>query len=214
MGTQSWMATVVFLSLAGCGGSPVLGTPYLPVAVGNEWVYEEVGGTEPGTVTKTVTETETILDQTTYVVRTTQTNSAVTKRSNWLLDDQRVLRIRQERLDSAGALLNYREYDPGFLRMSGALDEVGETLEEQHTRIELDAHSTQTGSATKFYTWTVQAIDEEVTVAAGTFTCIRLHRVDADSGEKTYWYAAGIGKILESDNVEQERLLEYTISSD
>lgn len=202
--------------LAGCGDAPEIpeGTHWLPVAVGNVWVYEESGGSLPGTVTKSIEATETHRDRTTFVMTTTQTNSVVDKRSNWWIDGARVTRLRQQRLNALGELLNYREYDPGFLRLDGALAEVGDEVEETHERSEYDASGGLLEAVQKTYTWSVEAAAEEVTVPAGTFTCLRVHRIDADVGEKTYWYADGIGKVLETDGVEQEALTDYTVVED
>ena len=54
--------------------------------------------------------------------------------------------------------------------------------------------------------WTVKALDEPVTVPAGTFRCVRLQRdelLNSNAGEdaqdvsKTYWFAPGVGKVKE-----------------
>ena len=50
-----------------------------------------------------------------------------------------------------------------------------------------------------------------VTVPAGTFSCLRLRRVDNDVGDERYWYAKGVGVVKEDDGVEQELLREYQI---
>ncbi len=216
MKTRFELMAVAMLAVQalGCGGTVEESASLLPVAIGNTWVYEEIGGVDPGTVTKTVTETQTYRDQNTFVFETTQTNSVTTKRSNWLVDGERVVRLRQERYDSADVLQNYREYEPGFLRMSNALNEVGVELVEEHTRTEFLADGTKGIPAPKTYTWTVEAVDEEVTVPAGTFSCVRVHRVDSDVGEKTYWYAEGVGKVREEGPTEDEELADYTIVTD
>ena len=46
---------------------------------------------------------------------------------------------------------------------------------------------------------------------AGTFSCVRVRRVDDDNGVKTYWYAAGVGKVKEADS-EDNRGDNHTLS--
>jgi hypothetical protein len=206
-----FFAILLICTLWECGEQKSEGnSDYFPFAVGHRWVYEETGFIE-GIVTKEVTGTEEYGGRSTFVWTTTQTNSTVTKRSNWVVEDGRIVRVRQQRLDSAGNILTAREYEPGFLRFSDALAQAGDQLQEQHVRKEYDAQGTLIGQTTKTYTWLVEAEEEEVTVPAGTFTCLRIRRVDADTGTKTYWFADGVGKVMEQDLIEAERLQSYSV---
>lgn len=51
--------------------------------------------------------------------------------------------------------------------------------------------------------WTVEAIDEPVTVPAGAFRCVRLRRDELinsnprEEAHKVYWFAPGVGKVKE-----------------
>ncbi len=65
----------------------------------------------------------------------------------------------------------------------------------------------------KTYAWRVVAVDEEVTVPAGTFKAIKIvrARTDADKVEKAYWLVPGIGKIKESGERDEE-LVEYQVA--
>ena len=63
--------------------------------------------------------------------------------------------------------------------------------------------------------WTVEAVDDEVTVPAGTFRAIKLRsrRMDGDADAplvSIYWFAPGVGKVKE-DSDELEDLLEYHV---
>ena len=57
----------------------------------------------------------------------------------------------------------------------------------------------------------VEAVDEQVTVPAGVFLTMRMRRVDSDKGVKTYWYARGVGKVMERDEHEVEMLQSYSV---
>jgi len=65
-------------------------------------------------------------------------------------------------------------------------------------------------------TWTVEAINESLTVPAGTFSCLKVHRVETPSpvdttgGDNVYWFARGIGKVKET-GPELHELLGYYI---
>ena len=65
-------------------------------------------------------------------------------------------------------------------------------------------------------TWTVDAVNESVTVPAGTFSCLRVHRVeppstvDTTGGDNVFWFARGVGKVKET-GPELHELLGYNI---
>ncbi len=216
MGAHRTASLLLLLAALGCGDDPpAAGSRYLPVAVGNRWVYDEVavaGSLLLGTVTKEVTGSEELDGQRTFVRITTQTNSPVTKRSNWLVEGTQITRRRQDRLDEQGNLLTSRTYDPGFLRFDGSLDAVGASLNELHLRSEFNPAGTMVDQRQKSYTWTVEAVAESVTVPAGTFSCLKVRRVDSDVGDERYWYAPGVGVVKEDDGVEQELLREYSVA--
>jgi len=67
-------------------------------------------------------------------------------------------------------------------------------------------------ASTATVTWTVEAVNEMVTVPAGTFSCLRVHSVDAGLGgyDSTFWFARNIGKVKES-GTEVRELLGYLI---
>lgn len=61
--------------------------------------------------------------------------------------------------------------------------------------------------------WTVVAVDEEVTVPAGTFKALVLEKiVAANSSDKKFWFVRGVGKVKETGVGEQtEELIKATI---
>ncbi len=61
-------------------------------------------------------------------------------------------------------------------------------------------------------TWTIEATNEEVTVPAGTFSCIRVRRRSGRE-DQIYWFADGVGKVKEdSPPKEYEELIEYHLA--
>ena len=67
-------------------------------------------------------------------------------------------------------------------------------------------------ASTATVTWTVEAVDEQVTVPAGSFSCLRVHSVDSSLGgfDSTFWFARNIGKVKES-GTEVRELIGYLI---
>lgn len=218
MPARAALGALLLLSSAQACGDDTKSQPnvlrYLPVQVGNHWTYDEVAtasGAILGTIDKEITGTRDLDGRNTFVHVTTQTNSLVAKRSFWLADESHVFRLKQERLDAGGTLLDWREYDPGFLRLGRETLELGQTYAESHVRSEYASDGTLVDQRSKAYTWVVEALDESVTVPAGTFSCLRLRRVDSDVGVKTYYYAKDVGKVLEHDDIEEEQLREVSL---
>ncbi|MCA9707829.1 MAG: hypothetical protein KDK70_18400 [Myxococcales bacterium] len=105
------------------------------------------------------------------------------------------------------------DYDPGFTRFDDAWTEEGGKGERRYQRTEqkpMDPASVP-DEETRGHVFTVTAVGESVTVAAGTFDCIAVERVrttGASAGERVLlWYAAGVGKVREErpgeDRVEE-----------
>jgi hypothetical protein len=67
-------------------------------------------------------------------------------------------------------------------------------------------------TATITVTWTVEAVDEMVTVPAGTFKCLRVHSTEsgAKGYDSTFWFARNVGKVKET-GTEVRELLGYSI---
>jgi hypothetical protein len=73
----------------------------------------------------------------------------------------------------------------------------------------MDASTT---TATINVQWTIEAVDEMVTVPAGTFSCLRVHSVESGSlgYDSTFWYARNVGKVKET-GTETRNLVGYSI---
>jgi hypothetical protein len=65
------------------------------------------------------------------------------------------------------------------------------------------------GSGTKTENWQVISDNEQVTVIAGTYTCLHVRRTG--SSPQDYWYARGVGKVKETGSgAQNEELMSYT----
>jgi hypothetical protein len=56
----------------------------------------------------------------------------------------------------------------------------------------------------------VVAVEEMVTVPAGTFSAVVIEKVGGTS-TKRYWFARGVGKVKEQSGTQVEELTEYKL---
>jgi hypothetical protein len=101
------------------------------------------------------------------------------------------------------------DYEPGFARISEAWTTVGIMEELLYDRTAYDGQGLNPMVEARGHTFEVLAVDEEVTVPAGTFqNCVKIERVrtvGAESGALVwYWYAPGVGKVREERPIEME----------
>lgn len=200
-------------------GAPAMPTtgPYQPLTVGATWTYkvddkgvkydkvnlvealEDVGGQHAGVMA--------------YRVRTTVPSES---QLTWYqVSGTQVLRLRDQDLDmTSGAVKSEDWYVPSRLRVDESPDKmmVGATW----TLMYMDMHTSLTkGSSTTSETdgWKVEAIDETVTVPAGSFLALRLTHVDqSDGSTKSYWFARGVGKVREATTAGHiEELASYQV---
>lgn len=196
---------------------PATSGRYLPIAVGAKWVWLT---TDPATgksaQTQSVVE---VTDSLTgskagiplfRVKSTTLTGGTV----NWQEDTGRaVVRHREQFTDETGVVVSDYVYDPRKLRLDEdpahlALNAAWtETYSDVVTRAGYGSPQTITVNAD----WTVVAVDEAVTVAAGSFSCLHVHRVETATGyDSHFWFARNIGKVKES-GAESHELVGYSI---
>jgi hypothetical protein len=122
-------------------------------------------------------------------------------------DGDLTLRVHREEMGSFGTT-EILDYEPGFARASEAWVTVGykETL--TYDRIAYDGNGLNPILEARGHTYEVLAVNESVSVPAGTFDCVKVERVrtlGAESGALVwFWYAPGIGKIREERPLEME----------
>jgi hypothetical protein len=132
---------------------------------------------------------------------------------NWQEDTgAAIVRHREQFFDSAGALKSDHVFTPRKLRLdeAPARTVLGASWTETYTDA-VTAPAAQP-SSTPTVTWTVEAVDETVTVPAGTFSCLRVHSVDSGPAgyDSTFWFARNVGKVKES-GTEVRELVGYSI---
>jgi hypothetical protein len=184
---------------------------YIPLAVGATWTWTGADSRSgsSGMVSSTVEALDALTGSkagiSAFRVHDSTLSGSVV---NWQQDTgTSVVRHREQFLDTSGALTSDHVYTPSKLRLdeSAAHTTVGATWTETFT----DA-SVSTASITVH--WTVDAVDESVTVPAGTFKCLRVHSVESGSlgYDSTFWYARNVGKVKES-GTETRNLVGYSI---
>jgi hypothetical protein len=127
---------------------------------------------------------------------------------NWQQDTgTAVVRHREQFLDATGAITSDHVFMPTKLR-----------LDESPAHTALNASWTETYTDMAMFatpitvTWKVEAVNEMVTVPAGTFSCLRVHSVQTGGAayDSTFWFARNIGKVKES-GTEERQLTRYNI---
>jgi hypothetical protein len=110
------------------------------------------------------------------------------------------VRVHKEVADPSGTT-QIVDYDPGFTRADDQWDTVGFKQEILYDRSETDGAGLNPSFEPRGHSYEVLAVDESVTVPAGTFSCIKIERirtVGGAAGERVIsWYARGVGKVRE-----------------
>jgi hypothetical protein len=189
---------------------------YLPWAEGNTWTYrvtqagvetskvttvgalEAVGGTGPNS------------DVQAHRVETDKEGDLTV---SWqaLVGDS-VLRYREQAYSaSTGDLALDEHWDPYKVHFDGtaAHTQEGATWLEVYEETKLPVGGVPE-TATARDRWTVLAVDEEVTVPAGTFSAIVLQKVGGAT-TKTYHYVRGVGKVKE-EGTQTEELVSFEVA--
>ncbi len=124
-----------------------------------------------------------------------------------------VVRLREEdRKD--GAVTQSTTWSPATVKSLAAAQAKGWNYTSDIRELTVFADNS-TEDKDKTYIWTVVAVDETVTVPAGTFTnVLRLERRRGDKDKpgdnRTYWLAPGVGKVKE-DGERLEELVSYEV---
>jgi hypothetical protein len=220
-GSSGASGNTVVTGSGGSGGAvdgPVQPTtgPYQPMAVNATWTYnvddkgvkyvktavfeamEDLGGPKAGTMGYRMKETFPSHVQLTWYHQ----------------EGTLVVRDHEQSLDGANVLQSEDWYTPYRLRVdetpahlqSGA--SWSWSFSDAHTSLSKPASTTQLTE-----TWTVDAIDQPLSVPAGTFATLRLtHHDPTDGSTKTYWFVRGVGKIREETSAGHiEELTSYQI---
>jgi hypothetical protein len=200
------------------GGGPVIPTsgPYQPLVVGATWLYhvndkgvkydknaafeaqEDLGGPKAGTSGFRMRETFPASIQLTWYHQ----------------NGDLVVRDHEQSLDSTGALKSEDWYDPYRLRVDSSSAHLKAGATWTWTFSDAKTSRSKPASTTSLTeTWKVDAVDEPVTVPAGTFLSLRLTHLDpTDGSTKTYWFVKGVGKAREETSAGHiEEMASYTV---
>ncbi|PRP94292.1 TapB family protein [Enhygromyxa salina] len=109
-------------------------------------------------------------------------------------------RVHKEIKSDSGTVMIV-DYDPGFARVDDSWDTVDFSEEFFYDRTEYDGNGLNPSVEARAHIFTVKAVNEKITVPAGTFDCVQVERVRSAGGAAgeivVSWYAYGVGKIRE-----------------
>ncbi|MDB4976623.1 MAG: hypothetical protein JWN48_4964 [Myxococcaceae bacterium] len=204
--------------LGGDASAAVAAKSILPWKEGNTWTYRVTGDGEVGTKVITIGPLEAVGGS--GANKDKLANKVVTAKGtddqtvSWQVEDSngaRVVRLREQSFGAKTKLLQLDEFfEPYKLHVDGtaAHSIAGASWVETYmdTKVVPDAGTTTT---TGMDTWSVDAVEQSVTVPAGTFKAIVFIK-GGGSNQKTYWYTPGVGKIKEAGG-QTEELVSYTL---
>jgi len=211
--TGAWL--VVSATLVGCGSGMTTSSMgaattdaaaaagnYLPLAVGMSWTYNitsAAGTTGQGTTSVEANDMAPLAGQSAMRVRSVLLDGSTL---SWeQASGSSVLRVEEQQVDQSGAVVVDKQYMPAILVLdeSPAHLAAGATWTEDYKELKTPSSK---GKATKEEAqWTVESIDDTVTVPAGTYSCIRVRRIHSTSktpSNTVSWYAAGVGRVRET----------------
>jgi hypothetical protein len=198
-----------------CGGGAQvpMAERYHPLAVGKSWTYKVTKVGLPDEMkTQTVEAEEDVggakAGVTAFRLRTVKPDGQTV---SWQEDDG-ACTVRHREQELAPAPSTTVLTDQVFVPYKVRLDEtaahlaVGASWTVTYTELSTDPTTGMTTSVAKSETWTVEAVNEMVTVPAGTFSCLRVRRIGQDIGQsdKTFWFAKGVGKVKETGDQTEE----------
>lgn len=208
--------------LAGCGADGTGMTSqdvcgfgsdrYLPYEPGFTWTYLVTDVETGERKTKDQALVEEIDDPTfgRVIVQTTGKLAGST-RSLVRVEGDRVVRLHQEDLDSAGAVERTTVYDPGQIRIDESPGRVtaGATWDEGYAETFIEPSAEPLTVATTD-SWEVLGVDVPCEAPLGSFECIHLRRTRTESGVavKEFLFARGVGKVRETGDNQVEELVD------
>lgn len=191
--------------------APALLTRYLPLAVGATWTYNATNALETTVETLTVADQEamdpSVPDALLYRVVLQRAYGATL--TSWLEDrGDEVVRHRELAVDWRGESYGDETFLPGrnLVDESAKHTTLGASWKRQFSDVITDSGGTY--SDCKSDAFEVQAIEEPVTVPAGTFLTLRITRTDSGS---TTWFARGVGKVKHVGGSTRDELVSYDI---
>ncbi len=183
-----------------------------PLVDGAAWSYDNLDAA--GATVRIEDVAVTANDDGTYLLA--DTPNEVGQRTDAIIErrDTAALRTHKDVYQN-DILVQIVDYTPGFIRMDDAWTSAGAIHMPIYMRHETNGQGGNPIDAMREHQFEVLAVDEEVTVPAGTFSCVKVLRTRIDpgsaSGEQvTFWYAPGVGKVreLRIDRAEELRFFD------
>src|SRR5687767_73523 len=203
---MNYRSTLILMLAASCGTEDPPGSKgesLFPVAVGNSWTYRITDGdAEEAPKTQTITGTAAdgaFVFETVRGVNGDRESVSIQK----IDEENRLVRLSEYSLFQ-GNETERITYVPFDIRID--TDDYSRGLEYSQTYLEDHIGSDTAPDVMKTQNFLVEAVDELLTVPAGTYRTVRIRRTTIDGPGKLFWYAAGIGKIRETNGVRTEEL--------
>jgi hypothetical protein len=184
-----------------------------PLTTGSSWMYritDPVRGVFDKEVQVVGPEAVPGTDMTATLVRSMQPHL---EERSWQLELQNgmVVRLREEDLKE-GAVVRVTTWSPATVKSLAKAQQAGWSYESRIRELtRMDDGTVEERDRT--YLWRVLAVNETVTVPAGTFTNaikVQRDRPDKAGKERIYWLVPGIGKVKE-DGERLEELVSHNV---
>jgi hypothetical protein len=190
--------------------------PILPFKEGNSWTYKVTGDGEVSSKVTTIGAAEAVSGTgphaTATAFKVVTKKGATDQTLSWqAMDGDRVVRYREQAFhEGTGELEEEEHWDPAKLHIDGSAAHTvaGASWLESYQETKLPVGKVAS-TETARDRWTVDAIDQLITVPAGTFRAIVFIKAGG-SNVKTYWYVPGVGKVKETGG-QTEELVSYTL---
>lgn len=190
----------------GGAGSEDVATDYYPMVDGSTLTYRHDNSPQTDEDTS-VSDAEYARGDEAWLTEGTPDSQGELSKNTIIRIGTQILRAHKEELRN-GTVTGTVEYEPGFIRFDRAWadEDVGFSEKIAYTRIEKSAAGTVIAEDTREHTYTIEAKDVSVSVAAGEIEdCIKVRRVRdrgnpanaSEDDDKIFWFCQGIGKVLE-----------------
>jgi hypothetical protein len=181
------------------GASPAM--RWQPLVVGATWTYRVSDGTTE-TVTVEAADTFAGAEPGALGYRVVRRMAYGAQLVSWWEDrGDQIVRHRELAIDGQGATYGDESFVPGRLVVDESPKHLvaAATWKQKFSDVILDSGETYSDCKTDHFE--VQALDEKVTVPAGTFSCVRVRRTDTGA---TTWFARGVGQVKHAASTTSE----------
>jgi hypothetical protein len=201
---------VLLIALAACGGEDRPegdcvasdSTRYLPYSEGYSWTYEVTDLVLQETTTKSQSVTGTMNhpdDGMPVFIQVTNKSSGRTE--SWVRQSgDALIRLQQVDYDADSVLERTTVYEPGKIRLDETAARIasGASFAENYTAIIFDEFGAEKSRTDLTEQWQVLSVGDPCPGADfADYDCLEIERARTGTPSKTFWFAAGIGKVRE-----------------